>query len=114
MSDSGPIWLQFDGESDKAYAAFVEYRRLPAAERSLFAVARRLGYRLSARQLNEREGPSHLRAWASKNHWVHRARAYHAALLAAAVRSVNMSEHIEFEDDGLEGHDMPAVSVHGI
>ncbi|WP_307972907.1 hypothetical protein [uncultured Dialister sp.] len=56
-------WIQQPGETAKQFEAFQEYYTMPAGERSLAKVGKRLG---KSTALMER--------WSSKNHWVERAR----------------------------------------
>lgn len=56
-------WIQQPGETAKQFEAFQVYYTMPAGERSLAKVGKRLG---KSTALMER--------WSSKNHWVERAR----------------------------------------
>ena len=70
------IWQQRDGESAKAYAAFQAYCDLAPAQRSLFVVAQKLGYKISESNRQRRNAPSRLKEWSSKWQWVQRAAAW--------------------------------------
>ena len=70
----GDAWEQRADESAKAYAAFCKYRALPAAERSIDAAWKKY------KEGTESITPGYFRAWAAKNEWVARARAYDAYL----------------------------------
>lgn len=70
----GDAWEQRADESAKAYAAFCKYRALPTAERSIDAAWKKY------KEGTESITPGYFRAWAAKNEWVARARAYDAYL----------------------------------
>jgi hypothetical protein len=69
-------WQRQPGESSRAFAAFQIYRDLPPRERSVFAVAERLSYRISEARRKSRRPPGKLRIWCSRWRWVARARAW--------------------------------------
>jgi len=68
----GPIWERLPGESAKAYEAFCIYRDLPPHERSLKAVAEKLGGKRSGKSRALRP----LERWSSRYRWVERAAAW--------------------------------------
>jgi len=68
----GPIWERLPGESAKAYEAFCIYRDLPPHERSLKAVAEKLGGKRSGKSRALRP----LERWSSRYRWVERAQAW--------------------------------------
>lgn len=71
-SMDGPIWERLPGESAKAYEAFCIYRDLPPHERSLKAVAEKLGGKRSGKSRALRP----LERWSSRYRWVERAAAW--------------------------------------
>ena len=70
--DTRPSWERGDDETAKAFAAFSIYRDMPASERSLGRVRRKLGKRGGYLGLLER--------WSTKYRWVQRSRDYDVAL----------------------------------
>jgi hypothetical protein len=80
--DNPKPWEQQNKESTQAFAAFREYRDTPPEDRSIRAVAQKMGYK----------NPSPLLRWSSKYSWVDRARAYDMELdrriLEAQRRSI--------------------------
>jgi len=71
-----PPWERQPGEPPRAYAAFCIYRDLPPAERSVRAVAERLGIKGAAKG----QVPGHMLRWSTRWRWVERARAWDAEL----------------------------------
>jgi hypothetical protein len=129
-----PPWQRQPGESARAFAAFTVYRDLPATERSLDAVCRRLAdddpaapfRRRSGARVRRRSGQ--VSAWSSTFHWVERATAWDAekdrlALEAEAeaireMRRQHAAEAVQFRQRALaelariaEGAMTPAVVV---
>lgn len=66
-------WIQQPGETAKQFEAFQVYYTMPAGERSLAKVGKRLG---KSTALMER--------WSTKNHWVDRARSHDKELARIA------------------------------
>ena len=97
--DSRPVWSQLLRETDKAYAAFVAYRELPAQARSIFAAAEKFGAKISKRQRLLREAPRHIREWAVNHNWAFRARAYQEHQECEVQKAQQQSIH-----DMLDGH----------
>lgn len=74
LRDDAPApWERQPGESVRAYAAFCAYRDMPPGERSLRALAARLGYEKAAKAGRV---PSHIQRWSTRWRWVERARAW--------------------------------------
>ena len=74
-----PSWEREDDETAKAFAAFSIYRDMPASERSLEKVRRKLGKR--------RGYSGQLERWSSQYRWVQRARDYDMALDSARLQA---------------------------
>jgi len=75
-TDTGPApWERQPGEPARAYGAFCIYRDLPPQERSLLAVARKLGY---VRVTGGRRPsvPGRIQEWSTRWRWVERAGAW--------------------------------------
>ena len=75
--DAPAPWERQPGEPARAYAAFTIYRDLPPAERSIRAVAERLG---GHRSEKGRRSTRPLERWSTRWRWVERAAAFDAEL----------------------------------
>ena len=71
-------WERRDDETDKAYACFVEYRLLPAAERSIVQAWR--NYSGKDAEQRRSKAPRGVEDWSSKFEWVKRAAEYDSRL----------------------------------
>lgn len=71
-------WDRIEGETERSFAAFNEYLRLPPGERSLARVTLLIG--------NSPKSQSQTEAWSRRFRWVERAAAYDAYMAKTAIQ----------------------------